>query len=112
MCFLALFLFSCASGNQIVTGTVHEATSPENIELYSEIPGTAEIIAVMSVSNGWKITAQRNVDSSLQKLKKQAAALGANGLFIENLSNEHVSNFLFIWNTRYKINAKALYIQK
>jgi hypothetical protein len=76
-----LIITGCATASHVVTGTVHPATVPEAVKIYAVMPEKAEVIGLVSAENPWAPT-QGAMSSSMEKLKIEAAKLGANGVVI------------------------------
>ena len=74
----AVAVFSgCATGSHVLTGTAHPAISPASVKVYSVAPMNSEAIAILNATaNNLKI------NSCVEKLKKEAASIGANGIVI------------------------------
>jgi hypothetical protein len=87
--FLALLgiLCGCSTSSHIITGTARPAINPAVVKLYTSAPRNSEEVAVLTVeSSGW--TTQGEKDRAVAALKKQAAALGANGVLITTMGTE------------------------
>src|SRR4029078_10781458 len=80
----ALMVVACASGSAIVTGAKRAPIALEQVRLYLEPPADFEVIGLVTASSdaGW--SDQGTVDYAVKELKKQAAALGANGLLLSS----------------------------
>lgn len=79
----ALALFACASGTAVVTGTQRPATNADDVKIYTEVPGGAEVIGIVNAKGeGW--TDQDGLNRAVAELKKQAAKIGANGVVINS----------------------------
>jgi hypothetical protein len=81
----ALFLAGCAGTSHVVTGTPHPAMSPSRVTVYSTAPPLFQEIAVIrahrkTLFNGG---GQRSTEVVLERLKVEAAKLGANGLLLD-----------------------------
>ena len=77
----ALTLAACATGGPLVTGTPRPAINPSQVRFYYDAPAGAEQIAVISANSGSFTYGDRNkTNSVMQKLREQAAQLGANGV--------------------------------
>lgn len=80
---LAAAIAGCAEGTTVVTGQKRPAISPQQVQLYSEEPQTSyEVIALVKAGSGNGWTDQQSVDYAIEELKKQAAAVGANGVIL------------------------------
>lgn len=89
---LALALLTgCATGTHIITGTKRPPLKPEQVVLYQTPPAKFEIVGIVNSTSPGRF--QRNMDAAVDKLKKQAAKIGANGIIIgfANQGSESVS---------------------
>lgn len=83
LCLLTLFaLGGCASGSVIITGTKRAPLSAEQVSILLEPPTEFETIGLVSASSESGFTEQGSVDYAINKLKKLAAKLGANGVLL------------------------------
>lgn len=79
---IAFVLGACASGSALVTGTKRPAIPPSEVQLYSEPPTAYEVIGIIKASSDMGLTEQGSMDYAIEELKKQAAAIGANGVLV------------------------------
>jgi hypothetical protein len=118
MCLLTLN--GCATGSSIVTGQKRAPIDFNLVKLYLETPENYEAIGIVKASSdaGW--TEQDSVDYAIEELKKQAAKLGANGVFLmatgEQTTMIMVDNgyggFYSIPSTDQTVSGKAIYVGK
>ncbi|MEX2148808.1 MAG: hypothetical protein WD793_01215 [Steroidobacteraceae bacterium] len=89
---LALLLAGCAASSHILTGTKRPALDPSQVKLYSQPPSKFEEVAIIEASSrsSWAITDQGKVDVVIERLKEQAAQLGANGVLLQMTGSESV----------------------
>jgi hypothetical protein len=80
----------CSSSSHVVVGRARPPISPDDVRLYLHPPTKYEEVALLDASskNSWAVTDQGKTDKVIERLKKQAAALGANGVLISGLSNQ------------------------
>jgi hypothetical protein len=85
-----LLLTGCAS-SAVLIGKARPAISPEQVKLYLRPPKKFEEIALLESSsrNSWAITSQGKMDTVIQRLKEEAAKLGANGILIQGTGSEY-----------------------
>lgn len=78
---LLLLLCACASSH-VLTGTPRPPIAPEQVQIYyTPPPGAYEEIALLDVSSGaFTYGEQNKTNAVLNRLKKEAAKLGANGV--------------------------------
>jgi hypothetical protein len=85
-------LAGCASSSQVVlVGAARPAISPDQVKIYLEPPATPyEQIANLAASSGgsFSITAAGKIDKVVERLKQQAAKLGANGLLLHGVGDQ------------------------
>jgi len=68
------------SSQRIVTGRTYPAIDPARVRVYSRAPSGAQEVALLNATAGGD--GQSAIQSALARLRKDAAALGANGLVI------------------------------
>lgn len=81
---LLLALAACASSH-ILTGTPRAPIDPAQVRIYyGPPPGAWEEIALLETSSGaFTYGEQNKTDSVLDKLRREAASLGANGILFQ-----------------------------
>jgi hypothetical protein len=91
---LAMGLAACAPSTQILVGTARPPISPSEVKLYLQPPPTFEQIAILnaSASSMFGTGGQGSVDKVTQRLKEQAARLGANGIILEGISDRQTGS--------------------
>src|ERR1700678_4608510 len=91
-CMLIAVLAGCASSSQVVlVGAARPAISPDQVKIYLEPPDTTyEQIANLAASSegSFAITAAGKMDKVVERLKRQAAKLGANGLLLHGIGDQ------------------------
>jgi hypothetical protein len=93
-------LTACASSHVLV-GQARSPIRPEQVKLYLSPPEKYEEIAILESSskNSWVMTDQQKMNKATQRLKMEAAKLGANGILLretgdqrsESASHKHAS---------------------
>ena len=83
--FIGFIIIGCSASSHIVVGQTRPATSPTTVRLYSKAPEKYDEIAIIDSSskNSWAVTDQGKVDVAIERLKEEAASLGANGILIQ-----------------------------
>ena len=84
-----MFTAGCTimDGNAIVIGNTRAATSPEEVRLYRSAPDNFEEIAIVSASAGHDFQKSSSlVNSAIDRLKKEAAKVGANGVILTEIN--------------------------
>jgi uncharacterized protein YbjQ (UPF0145 family) len=89
-----LALAACAPTTQILTGTTRPPISPAEVKIYSHAPAAYEEIAVLTATSKSVFTSggQKSIDKVVERLKEQAAKLGANGLILEDFSDSQTGS--------------------
>ena len=92
---LILLLISCHPVSHIVVGNKREPTSPENVKVYLDYPESYEKIALVDAGSNFSFKDpvilfawQSKMNKALERLKIEAASLGANGILIVNTDNK------------------------
>ncbi|ATD66726.1 MULTISPECIES: hypothetical protein [Luteimonas] len=85
-----LALAGCASSH-VLTGTPRAPIDPAQVRIYyGPPPGQYEEIAILNASSGALTYGDQNkIDSALQKLRREAAKLGANGVLFQGTADGH-----------------------
>jgi hypothetical protein len=85
----AFLLSSCASSH-IITGKPRPPIDPAQVKLYSTAPAKYDEIAIIEASSksSWSITDQGKIDVVIERLKEEAAKLGANGVLLQMTGSE------------------------
>ncbi len=92
---IVMIFFGCYPVSHIIVGETRSPISPSKVELYLEYPEEYEIIARIDASSefafrdpSFDFTWQNKMDKIIQRLKIEAAQLGANGIIIEGTTNQ------------------------
>jgi hypothetical protein len=82
-------LSACASTTQVMVGSARPAISADQVRVYPAPPPKFEDIAVLDASakSVFGTGGQKSVDKVVERLKVQAAKLGANWLILEGFSD-------------------------
>ena len=81
---LSVALAGCATGGYQVTGKTRPQILPEQVKIYDQMPAGAEIVGHVQANNANGFTSGAHPE--IDKLKKEAAEIGANGVFITSKS--------------------------
>jgi hypothetical protein len=89
-----MVLAGCASSSHILVGTPRAAVTPDQVKIYSAPPQKFEEIAILDASSKsvFGTGGQRTIDKVIERLKAQAAQLGANGLILEGFSESETAS--------------------
>tara|TARA_Y100000591_G_scaffold217119_1_gene188549 strand:- start:457 stop:846 length:390 start_codon:yes stop_codon:yes gene_type:complete len=92
---LILLFISCHPVSHIVIGSKREPTSPEDVKVYLDYPESYEKIALVDAGSNFSFKDpvilfawQSKMNKALERLKEEAASLGANGILIVNTDNK------------------------
>jgi len=91
---LAMGLAACAPSSHILVGTARPPISPSDVKIYLQPPPAFEQIAILNASANsmFGTGGQGTVDKVIQRLKEQAAKLGANGVILEGMSDRQTGS--------------------
>lgn len=79
---ILIILTGCLTrGSHVVTGELHPVISADAVKIYSELPKNSVVVGLVSCST--VRVNQRGMNIAVAELKKQAALMGANGVFVE-----------------------------
>jgi hypothetical protein len=88
---LAIFALSgCATTSHVITGKPRAPIDPSQVTLYSSAPPNYEEIAVIEASSrsSFSFGDQEKMDAVVERLKKEAASLGANGVLLQRTGSD------------------------
>ena len=80
-------LTGCATGSHKVTGIIGPPVSPDRVMIYDTMPSNARIIGNVSGHSFGGLTYANAHNLALAKAKREAGALGANGLIVANVAD-------------------------
>jgi hypothetical protein len=84
-------LSGCTSSQVAVVGRVRPAISPDQVQIYLQPPESKydEIANLNASSRGsFSMTAAGKIDKVIDRLKEQAAKLGANGILLHGVGDQ------------------------
>jgi hypothetical protein len=86
---LAIGLAACAPSSHILVGAARPPISPSVVKLYLQPPPSFQEVAILNASANsmFGTGGQGSVDKVIQRLKEEAAKLGANGIILEGMSD-------------------------
>lgn len=92
--FLSLLFPLCANGEVVMLGKPRPAISPEMVKIYAEPPATFEQIALIGATSkkSFRFSAQGKMDKVIERLKEQAARLGANGVILQSVGDRYAGS--------------------
>ncbi|MFC0676537.1 hypothetical protein ACFFGH_01560 [Lysobacter korlensis] len=79
---LAVGLSACASTQKVMLGAARPAISPQQVQVYQAPPRRYEEIARLDSSSAVGFGTQGQTNAAIDRLVREAAALGANGVLL------------------------------
>lgn len=79
---LLLATAGCASTSKVMLGQTRAPVDPATVQIYSTPPAGSQEIAQLESSSAVGFGTQGQTDAAVLRLKKEAAALGANGVIL------------------------------
>jgi len=94
---LLLAFAGCSTSSNVITGKPRDPISPDQVKLYSNDPDTFEEIAIIEANSkgSMQFTEQAKTDAAIDRLKVQAANLGANGVLITSIADGYGGSISF-----------------
>jgi len=91
---VGLLLAACSTSSHVLVGTPHPPISPDSVRVYTQPPPYFEQIATLNASSqgALAVTSQQNMDKAIQRLKAEAAKLGANGILLGEVRDEQTGS--------------------
>lgn len=83
-------LAACATTSHVITGKPRAPIDPSQVTLYSSAPPKYEEIAVIDASSrsSFAFGDQKKMDAVIERLKREAASLGANGVLLQHTGSD------------------------
>lgn len=102
-CVVAAVLSGCASSS-VVVGTVRAPIDPAQVQLYVEPPAQYENVALLQASSeaSFALTQQQKSNKTINRMKQEAADLGANGILLQTVGKEYAGSVGsgYAWGSR------------
>ena len=110
---LSLFLTkACYPVSHIIIGETQPPIDYANVKIYADYPDNYEKIAIIESGSDLALkdfsiefTHQQKTNKALERLKKEAALLRANGLVLQSISTNIKQHFNFNENHKGEVNA-------
>ena len=90
-------IIGCVPVSHIVVGETREPINPSNVKIYLDYPEEYEKIALIDAGSNFAFKDpvilfdwQRKMDKAMERLKIEAAQLGANGILIVNTDTNNI----------------------
>jgi uncharacterized lipoprotein YajG len=82
-----LALTGCATSSHVLIGTPRPPIPPQSVRVYLQPPPRFEQIATIEATSqgSLALTTQQNMDKAIERLKQEAAKLGANGILLQGV---------------------------
>ena len=94
---IVVFLVGCVPVSHIVVGDAREPIDPSSVKIYLDSPKEYEKIALIDAGSNFAFKDpvilfdwQRKMDKAMERLKIEAAQLGANGILIVNTDTNNI----------------------
>lgn len=86
----SVLLGSCATSSHVLVGTPRAPISPDLVKVYTQPPEKYEQIATIDASsrNSMALTSQQNMNKAIERMKAEAAKLGANGILLQGVQDQ------------------------
>ena len=86
----ALLVTGCANTSHVITGKPRTPIDPSQVTVYTTAPPQYEEIAVIDASSqmSFAFGDQNKMDAVMERLKKEAASLGANGVLLQGTGSQ------------------------
>ena len=104
----------CYPVSHIIIGDKKTPVNINEVKIYSDFPMNYEKIAIIETSSDFafkdmsiEFTYQQKTDKALERLKAEAASLGANGVVIQDLSTKNNMRFNLDKDDKGNINASS-----
>ena len=112
---LSLFLtIACYPVSHVIVGETRTPIDYNSVKIYADYPNDYEKIAIIESSSDLAIkdfsiefTHQQKTNKALERLKKEAALLGANGVVLQNISTSIKQHFNYNENNKGEISAAS-----
>ena len=92
---IVMFFIGCVPVSHIIVGDTREPIHPSNVEIYLDYPEQYQKIALIDAGSNFAFKDpailfdwQSKMDKATERLKIEAAKLGANGILIINTDNK------------------------
>jgi uncharacterized lipoprotein YajG len=101
-------LAGCSTSSHVLIGTPRAPISPDSVRVYLQPPPKFEQIATLNASSqgSFAITSQQNMDKAIERMKAEAAKLGANGILLQGVQDQASGSIgTGVGNTSYGSNS-------
>lgn len=85
---LAPLLLACASTSKVMLSQARPAIDPSLVQVYASLPEGGIEIAQIEATSAAGFGTQGQTDAAIARLKREAAALGANGVILMGVGSQ------------------------
>lgn len=87
-------IVSGCTSSSVVVGPTHPAISPDQVKVYASPPPNYQEVAILDATSEFSlaITGQGQTDVAIDRMKSEAAKLGANGILIRAINTSYVNS--------------------
>ncbi len=110
---LCLVLLAGCATSHVLVGTQRAPVSPDSVRVYLEPPPKFERIALLESSSegaAFAFTNQQKTNKVMERLKAEAASLGANGILISGMTSATRGGVVNTFGNAYGNAAGASYV--
>ncbi len=93
---IAVLMVSCnvTSGSHVTIGNQHPPLTPEQVLIYTRPPVKFEEVGIVNASSKNAFASDQSLtDSTIVRMKKEAAKMGANGILLKGFGNQQIGSF-------------------
>ncbi len=82
-------LAGCSTSSHVLIGTARAPVPVESVRIYTTPPPKYEQIATLDATSqgSLALTSQQNMDKAIERLKREAAKVGANGVLLQSVQD-------------------------
>jgi len=113
-------LIGCSERSYLLVGTARDEINPDQVVIYEQEPLEYEVIAHLTTKAQNSTSYPKKLDYAINKLKSQAASIGANGILLERVDEVSKSSrfssvmtkgaFQGSSGTQLNVKAKAIFV--
>lgn len=85
---VVLALAGCAGSSKVMVGQARPPIDPVQVRIYTSVPAGSQEIAQLESSSAIGFGTQGQTDAAIDRLKREAAALGANGVVLIGVGSD------------------------
>ena len=112
---ISLFVtIACYPVSHVIIGDTQTPINYADVKVYTDYPDNYEKIAIIEASSDLaykdfsiELTHQQKTNKALERLKKEAASLGANGIVIQNIATNIKQHLSLNENDKGEISASS-----